>query len=281
MLESRGGGRYRTDERLHGACVAAAALDSLRIARAALAPAEQGLMLRALLLVPWEQMRRNTGLSLRLPEMLAGLAGDDGSPACAAAAGALIEQGEDAVRRYPIAGLLPEVRQPGQGLVVVLDAVDGQWLPGSPSEIEIDPLTAAVQCFRAPGWESNLRPLVAWWLETLEAGPREDALDRRFSDLRCAGRDDQARWRSLGLLDWLGAHPDHPRAGEALAAAVPARRSDVRKAAVDLAGALGRWDVVEGLARTDPDRGVRQRAGKVLAGRGGSVGGDGQGRLFN
>ena len=237
-------------------------------------------MLRAMLLVPWEQMRRDTGLNLRLPEILAELSEEVGASVCTAAARSVVERGQDAVRRYPLEGLLPEIRQPGQGLVITFDTGELQELHVSPAEIEIDQLISTVQVFRALGWESKLRPLVAWWLGTLEVTEADGAVGLLLSGLRRAAKDDQARWRSLGLLDWLAGHPEDPRAGEALAVAKEAARSDVRKAAADLAQALGRWDVVEALAQSDPDRGVRQRAGKLLAGRGGFGSPDGQGDLF-
>jgi hypothetical protein len=280
MLETRGGCHYRPDDRLGGEAKARAALASLRMALAALSSPEQELMLRAMLLVPWEQVRRDTGLSLRVPGILAALSEDVGASVCAAAACSVVEQGQEAVRRYPLEGLLPELRQPGQGLVITFDAQERRLLHTSLSEIEIDRLTGAVQSFRALGWESNLRPLVVWWLGTREGGKADDEVDRRFSDLRRAAGDDPARWRSLGLLDWLAAHPDHPRAGEALAAAREVARADLRKAAADLARVLGRWEVVEALAHSDPDKGVRQRAGNLLAGRSGSASRGGQGNLF-
>lgn len=237
-------------------------------------------MMRAMLLVPWEQMRRDTGLSLRLPEILAGLSEEVGTPVCTAAARTVVEQGQDAVRQYPIERLLPEIRQPGQGLVITLDAHERRLLHTSLSEIEIDQLTGAVQCFRALGWESNLRPLLAWWLGTLKVTEADGVVGRLLLDLRRVARDDQARWRSLGFLDWLAGHPEDPRTDEALAAAKEAARSDVRKAAADLAQALGRWDVVEALAQSDPDRGVRQRARKMLTRRSKEGSPDGQGDLF-
>ena len=110
MLETRGGCHYRHDDRLGGEANAQAALASLRIALAALSPPEQGLMLRAMLLVPWEQMRRDTGLSLRLPEILAALSEQVGVPVCVAAVRSVVEHGPEAVRQYPLEGLLPEPR---------------------------------------------------------------------------------------------------------------------------------------------------------------------------
>ena len=280
MLETTGGFRYRTDCRLGGAAHAQAALASLRAAMAVLYPAEQGLLVRAALVLPWEQVRRDTGLSLRLPEILAALVTEVGASFCKAAAQAVVEQGQNAVRQYRLRGLLPEVRQTGKGLAITLDARDRQLLHTSVSEIEIDRLTVAVQGFQRFGWEANLRPLVAWWLATLERSEADRAVGNLLSDLRGAATDDQARWRSLGLLDWLVGHPDHPRAGEALGAAAEVARGDVRKAAADLAPVLGRWDVLEGLARRDPDKGVRQRAEKLLTSRSASGPPRGQGELF-
>jgi hypothetical protein len=75
-------------------------------------------------------------------------------------------------------------------------------------------------------------------------------------------------------------HPEDPCAGDALAAATKVPRGELRKAAADLAKVLGRWDVVEALAQSDPDKGVRQRAGKLLSSRSGSTNPDGQGYLF-
>ncbi len=120
MLETRGGCRYRDDDRLGGAAHAHTAIGSLRAAVRALSAAEQGLLLRAILTLPWEQLRRSTGLSLRMPEILAELGKDLGVPPCLAAAESVVDQGDDAVRRYPLAGLLPEVRQPGNGLIMSL-----------------------------------------------------------------------------------------------------------------------------------------------------------------
>jgi hypothetical protein len=82
------------------------------------------------------------------------------------------------------------------------------------------------------------------------------------------------------LLDWLAGHPEYPRAGEAMAVAKDAARSDVRRAAADSAQALGRWDVVEALAQNDPDKGGRQRAEKMTTRRSGAGSPDGQGDLF-
>ncbi len=269
MLETRLGCRYRHGERLGGEANARAAIASLRAALAVLCHPEQGLLLRAILLMPWEKVRRSTGLSLRVPELLAALGNDVGASACLAAARSVLEQADDAVRRYPLDGLLPEVRQPGEGMIVTFDAQDFRLLEAGETQVEIDRLTVAVQSFRGLGWEANLRPLVAWHLSALEKGEAERTVTGLCADIPAASRNDQARWRSLGLLDWMAAHRDHPRAGEAMAAGRQSARADVRKAAADTAAALGRWEALEALAREDRDRGVRQRAEKLLANRSG------------
>jgi len=73
MLETKGNCRYRGDDCLGGAAQAQTATASLRAAVRVLSAAEQGLLLRAILTLPWEQLCRSTGLSLRLPEILAEL----------------------------------------------------------------------------------------------------------------------------------------------------------------------------------------------------------------
>lgn len=280
MLETKGGCHYRSDDRLGGVAHAQTAIASLRAAVRVLSESEQGLLLRTVLTLPWEQLRRDTGLSLRVPEILAELGQDLGISLCLAAAQSVVEHGHDAVRLYPLEGLLPEVRQPGEGLVFTFDARDRRQLGISAAQIEIDRLAVAVQSFRGWGWESNLRPLVAWRLAALESREAEDAVRRLLLDFRAAARDDQARWRSLGLLDWMIAHPHHPAASTALAAGREVARADVRKAAADLATVLGRWDVLASLARDDADKGVRHRAGRLLAGRSGQGAPGGQGELF-
>jgi hypothetical protein len=176
--------------------------------------------------------------------------------------------------------LLPEVRQPGNGLIISLNARERKQLGVSADTIEFDRLTVAVQSFRGYGWEANLRPLVAWWIESLDHRDTARVVRGLFPDIRRATKDEQARWRALGLLDWLVTHADHPRAGEAMTVAREVARADVRKAAADLAAALGQWEVLEGLTRSDRGRGVRERAEKLLTSRKGSGWVGGQGELF-
>jgi len=280
MLEQSTGIGYRAEHRLAGEGRAKAALEVLRQALAALGPAEQQLMLRTVLLSPWEDVRRRTGLTLRVPKILTALPEEVGTLACVEAARAVIGQGLDAVCLYPIAGLLPEVRLPGEELVIVLDAEDQRLLHTSRSRLSIDRLTAAVQGFRTFGWEANLRPLVPWWIGQLHGKEPDDTVAMLLSDLPEAAGDDEVRWRSLGLLDWLVAHPTHPKADAALGLARKAKRADVRKAAAALAHAMGCWNVLEALSHEDPDKGVRQRAGRFMTHRDGARSPQGQRDLF-
>jgi len=116
MLETKGKCHYRGDDRLDGAAHGQTAIASLRAAVRVLSAAEQGLLLRAILTLPWEQLRRSTGLCLRVPEILAELGKELAVLPCLAAAESVVENGDDAVRQYPLDGLLPEVRQPGAGM---------------------------------------------------------------------------------------------------------------------------------------------------------------------
>lgn len=268
MLEAKGAFRYRGEGRLRGEDFAQAAVDTLRTAISLLTPAEQPFLLRTILLTPWEDLRRATGLTVRLPLILAAMVQEVGVAQCAVAVQAVIAQGLDAVREYPLAGLLPEHRQPGEGLVIALDARDRRPLNASALTLEIDQLTLAVKSLRGTEWENNLRPLVFWRLDHLDGAERRDTLTNLVADLPDAARDDQIRWRSLGLLDWFAEHPQHPEANKAVTQAAETRRADVRKAAAVLAGRMARWDLLETLSHEDPDRGVRERAKKILTNRG-------------
>jgi len=59
-------------------------------------------------------------------------------------------------------------------------------------------------------------------------------------------------------------HPDHPHAGAVLDLGLEGKDGAVRKPAAALAAAMGKADVLEGLIRGDPDKGVRKRAQKLL-----------------
>ena len=264
-IETRGGCSYRNHQRLTGVACARAATRSLLTATDVLSPPERGLLLRAVLVVPWTRVLRDTGLSVRMPEIIGVLRKGAGAPACLAAAQSVIERGDDAVRRYPLDGLLPEVRRPGDGLVFEFDAQQRRQLGIPAGCIEIDRLTAAVQGFSGHAWEANLRPLVAWWLAAQAPGKADRALRKLTRALRADTKDEGARSQLLGLLDWMVEHPEHAGACEALDRAVEASHAAVRNAGADLALAMGRDHVLATLADRDPNGSVRRRAEKLLA----------------
>ena len=263
-IETRGGCSYRNHQRLTGVACARAATRSLLTATDVLSPPERGLLLRAVLVVPWTRVLRDTGLSVRMPKIIGVLRKGAGAPACLAAAQTVIEQGDNAVRRYPLDGLLPEVRRPGDGLVFEFDAQQKRQLGISTGRIEIDRLTAAVQGFSGCAWEANLRPLVAWWLAAQAPGKADRALRKLTRALRADTRDEGARAQLLGVLDWMVEHPEHAGACEALDRAVEASHAAVRNAGADLALAMGRDHVLATLADRDPNGSVRRRAEKLL-----------------
>jgi len=271
-LETRGACRYRDGSpRLAGTASVRAALASVRAAAAALSPAEQGLLLRTMLLVPWERLRRDTGLTLKLPELLAALCDVVGHSACCAAVRSVVEDGEEAVSSYPLQGLLPEVRLPEEALVFELDPEVLGKPRGPTQRFTLDRLVVCAQSFHASGSEANLRPLVVWWLDALEAREESAAVDKLLKGLRSPVKRPRQQALLLGLLDWMAGHPEQPRAGAVLERGLKVPVGNVRKTAAELALVIGRRDLLEALAERDPDQGVRRRAQKLL-GTSGSAG---------
>ncbi len=264
-LETRGACRYRDGwERLSTHASAPAALASLRAAAAVLSPVERGLLLRTMLLVPWGLVRSDTGLSLNLPDLLAALSDVVGHTACRAAVRSVVEEGERAVSAYPLQGLLPEVRLAEEAFVFQVDPAMFGKSRGPTTRFTVDRLAASVQGFRAGRWESNLRSLVAWWLDALETQEASAMLATLLKGLRAPVKQLRQHALLLGLLDWMASHPEHPRAGEVLERGLVTPVGNVRRTAADLALVLGRRDVLENLAERDPDRGVRKQAQKLL-----------------
>lgn len=130
--------------------------------------------------------------------------------------------------------------------------------------IEFDRLEVAVSNFRPYGWEANLRPLVPWWIEGIRPEARDRTAKSLVTRIRRDGTSDAGRYRLLGLLDWMCAHPDHPHAGAVLDLGLKGKDGAMRKPAAALAAAMGKTDVLKALARGDPDKGVRKRAQKLL-----------------
>ena len=68
----------------------------------------------------------------------------------------------------------------------------------------------------------------------------------------------------MGLADWACEHTSHPGAEAVLDLVLAGRSGAIRKGAVDLADAMNRTDLLEKLARSDPDKEIRNRAFKRL-----------------
>lgn len=266
ILETHGGARYRT-QRLTGRRPARAARESIACALGCLDAPSRRFLLRVLLLVPWEMLRRDVGLTVRARDVLNSFAEAVSGAECAAAGKAVIEAGLDAVRKHPLDGVLTAERLPGMGSMLRLSARAQQELGLASACYEFDRVDVAARNFRPYSWESNLRAIVPWWLDRQTA----DAADRAAVGLlrrRCFEGDGAGRYRLLGLADWSRDHASQPAAATVLARCLDGRDGAVRKAAADLAAALEDTAVLAELAATDPDASVRRRAAKLLAASG-------------
>jgi hypothetical protein len=83
--------------------------------------------------------------------------------------------------------------------------------------------------------KGNLRSLVAWWLAALEPTKVEQSVEKLLVGSQAGVEDDGARARLLGLLDWMAAEPNRPRARDALEQALTVTRGDVRPHAIGAA----------------------------------------------
>jgi hypothetical protein len=127
-----------------------------------------------------------------------------------------------------------------------------------------DRLEVAASTFHPLGWESNLRPLVPWWLDALQQPVLDRAVSSLIARVRRNRTSSTGHYQLLGLMDWMCAHPEHPRAEDGLQLGLDGRDGMKRKAAVDLSAAMGRSDTLERFVRDDPDKSVRIRAQKLL-----------------
>lgn len=265
-LETGGQCRYRSGTaRLNDARFTRIACDSLLAAHEALQDVDRPLFLRGMLLVPWELVVRSTGLSLRTGKVLEILGGVAAPSELAAAVWDVIESGPRAVEKLDLDDVLSEERGPETGLVIELSEADGRKLGLEASRIEFDRLDVAVSNLRLHNWEANLRPLVHWWLEAARPETARDrAVKALIAGVRREGASDAGRYRLLGLLDWMCAHPQQPQANAVLALGLEGKDGAVRKPAAALAAAMGQRSVLEELVRQDPDKGMRKRAQKLL-----------------
>lgn len=264
-LESGGHCRYRSgDNRLNDAYFTRLASESLVSAHEVLQEADRPLFLRVLLLVPWELNVRSTGLPLRVGKVLE-ILGDVAAPTeLDAAVKDVIESGPEAVKKLDLDDVLPGERGPGTGLVFELSKADRRKLGVAARRLEFDRLDVAVSNFRPYNWEANLRLLVPWWLDACQPEAHARAVKTLIAGIRRDGASDAGRYRLLGLLDWMCAHPDQPQATTVLDFGLDGKDGAVRKPAAVLAAALHKTDVIEELVRRDPDKGVRKKAQKLL-----------------
>ena len=255
-LEAHGHCHYRHD-RLAGRALAAEAQESLREAFRLLEPSDRPLFLRLMLLVPWDSIRRETGLSLRALEVVRALSDMAGDEACADAARAVLDEGPMAVKRYPLGGVLLMERQPGRGIVLELGEAGRCF-------VAVDRVEAAVKGFRTYSWESNLRAVVSWWLGTFDEEGADKAVDFLLNRKDSVIGLDAERYGLMGLADWMEGNPSHARADEVVRRCLEDRNGAVRRCAASLASATGKTDVLMELVARDPDASVRRKAEKLL-----------------
>ncbi len=265
-LETQGWCRYRRD-RLSGRGPALTAALSLRMAYRLLEGADRRLFTRMMLVVPWERVRRDTGLGLRIAEVLQLLSAEAGLAECVEAAHEVVSAGPRVVSGFPLADLLVEERATG-GMTFRLPAEARAHLGVTSATVRIDRVQGAVQSFRGRGWEANLRAIVPWWLDALADSELESAVALALHCAAPTKKDPSAaQYCLLGLADWMSSNPHHPAAGTTLDLCLAASGGAVRKAGTHLASKAGRAEILERLAESDPDRSVRRTAAELLAGR--------------
>ena len=253
LIETGGLCRYRHDRLVDAS---AEALEALYDLVAALTGPDQRLAVRVLLLVPWEMVRRSTGLTLKVAGVVEMLRSSASDPRCLAGVADVLARGPAAVGEFPTEGVLLSERLPGTGQVLTLP--DGR-------RYELDRLVTALRNCRFDRCEANLRALLPWWLDHAAPAVSERWLRSKLDcDLK-AGNADAAMYQLLGLLDWLLIRPSRSEVEPVLDLAVRHRDGGVRKRAVDLAGATNRLDLLARLEVDDPNVAVRKRAAEVLA----------------
>ena len=267
-LETGGDCRYRHDEhRLNSASSARAACESMTAAYEALQKTDHPLFLRVMLLMPWEHIVRSTGLPLRVGKVLEVL-GDLANPEeLAAAVGDVTASGTKAIKKLPLDDVLEEERGPDNAIILGVPPKIRRKLGIKERFVAHDRLETAVRCFRDSSWEANLRVLVPWWLDAIGEKRSEPAVKKLVARAGRAPQKEEAAthvYLLLGLLDWGITHPGHARAEDLLRLGLDGRTGAVRKTAADLAAAMKRTDVLEDIARRDPDKGVKKRAEKLL-----------------
>ncbi len=196
-----------------------------------------------MLVVPWERLRRDIGLGLRIAEVLQLLSVEAGLAECVEAAHEVVRAGPRVVSGVPLEGLLVEERATG-GIIFRLPAEVRTHLGATSATVRIDRVQSAVASFHGSGWEANLRAIVPWLLDALEDSEVESAVALAVRCAASAERDPSvAQYCLLGLTDWMSSNPRHPAAGTTLDLCLAANVGAVRKAGAHLASKVDRAEI--------------------------------------
>jgi hypothetical protein len=265
MLEAHGNAHYRDHDRIEDRYFAQKALTHIAEAYAGLAAVNRPLLMRVMLVTPWTHIRSFTGLRVLVGDVVEAFSGVTGRVDLVEAVAHVVTGGADAVRSYPLDGVLLEERESG-GVTFTIDRALARKIGTRPGSVRIDRVQAAVQGFHVHSFEANLRVLVPWWLDHVGADEGADVIKAQVDRMdRVKDRELSAtRYGVMGVLDWAVRNPDHPAASDLLDRGIRDRFAPVRKAAARLAVALGHTDVLEGLMQRDRDRGVRKAAEKLI-----------------
>jgi len=274
VLQTSGNAKYRWDQdRDPYRRRTPAALETLGRWVQRLEGTEQDLLLRVLLLVPWEHNRRDTGLAIRAADAVQVLVDKAESERLAEAMAAVLRSGREAVEPYARGVTFPECRR-AIGLEFEIDTGQARRRGVRPRRVVFDQVYIAVKSFHAYKCASNYRAIVPRWLDSLDHTETDDAVGRLLED-RTTSRTDRDRFVLLGLVDWVADHPEHPGMARVLEEALAGNSGAVRKAGAELAARVGRTDCLERMATDDPDAGVRKRARALLRGPASLDGGGG------
>lgn len=264
MLEAHGNAPYRDLDRIEDRYFAQKAAGHIAEAYAGLAAVNRPLFMRVMLVTRWTHIRSFTGLRVLVGDVVEALSGVTGHVDLVEAVADVVTRGADAVRSYPLDGILLEERE--SGVSFTIDRATARRIGARPGSIRIDRVQAAVQGFHGHSFEANLRVLVPWWLDHVGADERADVTKALADRLdRVKDRELSAtRYGMMGALDWAVRNPDDSAVCELLHRGIRDRFAPIRKAAARLAVALKRNDLLEDLAQRDRDRGVRKAAERLI-----------------
>ncbi|MEZ4236816.1 MAG: hypothetical protein R3F59_11810 [Myxococcota bacterium] len=227
---------------------------------------ERELMLRALLMAPWEAVRRASGLPVTPAQAVETLVAAAPAEVVDAALRAMIFEGRESLAAYAKAAVFPEQRAV-EGFEIEIGAATARRLGVSPQRLVIDRMEMAIAGYGRAKWGANLRPAVPAWLALAAPDERGERVRALIERVKAADGEDSGAFVALGLADWAGTEVAHPGAEAVLALVLAGRSGALRKGGVDLAAAMGRWAVLERVAGEDADAAVRKRAAKQLAAR--------------